>query len=188
LTLGLPTTATAAIILAAFQQWGLQPGPLLFQTQPDLIWGLIELYQADYHPRWLFLARDFQDEQNWLFWDSEGAGYYFYGEDAEQLLARPKEVPDGAMPSGNSVSARLRSARCLSCSIWTRSRSSCRFWASRMSGAAYDACSDSTRVSAMKPSAAESNRQAFGRSVFHSSPHALASPAISVGCPAARRA
>ena len=41
LTLGLPTTATAAIILAAFQQWGLQPGPLLFETQPALIWGLI---------------------------------------------------------------------------------------------------------------------------------------------------
>jgi putative tricarboxylic transport membrane protein len=41
LTLGLPTTATAAIILAAFQQWGLQPGPLLFDTQPLLIWGLI---------------------------------------------------------------------------------------------------------------------------------------------------
>jgi putative tricarboxylic transport membrane protein len=41
LTLGLPTTATAAIILAAFQQYGLQPGPLLFETQPDLIWGLI---------------------------------------------------------------------------------------------------------------------------------------------------
>ncbi len=41
LTLGLPTTATAAIILAAFQQWGLQPGPLLFETQPQLVWGLI---------------------------------------------------------------------------------------------------------------------------------------------------
>lgn len=41
LTLGLPTTATAAIILAAFQQFGLQPGPLLFATAPDLVWGLI---------------------------------------------------------------------------------------------------------------------------------------------------
>jgi putative tricarboxylic transport membrane protein len=41
LTLGLPTTAAAAIILAAFQQWGLQPGPLLFETQPLLVWGLI---------------------------------------------------------------------------------------------------------------------------------------------------
>jgi putative tricarboxylic transport membrane protein len=36
-----PTTATAAIILAAFQQYGLQPGPLLFETQPELVWGLI---------------------------------------------------------------------------------------------------------------------------------------------------
>jgi putative tricarboxylic transport membrane protein len=41
LTLGLPTTATAAIMLAGFQQFGLQPGPLLFQTNPGLVWGLI---------------------------------------------------------------------------------------------------------------------------------------------------
>jgi putative tricarboxylic transport membrane protein len=41
LALGLPTSATAAIILAAFQQWGLQPGPLLFETDPKLVWGLI---------------------------------------------------------------------------------------------------------------------------------------------------
>jgi putative tricarboxylic transport membrane protein len=41
LTLGLPTSATAAIILAAFQQFGLQPGPTLFQTSPELVWGLI---------------------------------------------------------------------------------------------------------------------------------------------------
>ena len=41
LTLGLPTSATAAIMLAAFQQYGLQPGPLLFENSPALIWGLI---------------------------------------------------------------------------------------------------------------------------------------------------
>jgi putative tricarboxylic transport membrane protein len=41
LTLGLPTTATAAIMLAGFQQFGLQPGPLLFATAPKLVWGLI---------------------------------------------------------------------------------------------------------------------------------------------------
>ncbi len=41
LTLGIPTSATAAIMLAAFQQFGLQPGPLLFQNAPDLVWGLI---------------------------------------------------------------------------------------------------------------------------------------------------
>lgn len=41
LTLGLPTTATAAIMLAGFQQFGLQPGPLLFLTNAELVWGLI---------------------------------------------------------------------------------------------------------------------------------------------------
>ncbi|WP_020185853.1 tripartite tricarboxylate transporter permease [Methylopila sp. 73B] len=41
LTLGLPTSATAAIMLAGFQQYGLNPGPLLFAAKPDLVWGLI---------------------------------------------------------------------------------------------------------------------------------------------------
>lgn len=41
LALGLPTSATAAIMLAAFQQYGIQPGPLLFDNNPKLVWGLI---------------------------------------------------------------------------------------------------------------------------------------------------
>jgi putative tricarboxylic transport membrane protein len=41
LTLGIPTSATAAILLVAFQNYGIQPGPLLFQTQGALVWGLI---------------------------------------------------------------------------------------------------------------------------------------------------
>ena len=41
LTLGLPTTAVAAVMLAAFQQYGIQPGPLLFQRESSLVWGLI---------------------------------------------------------------------------------------------------------------------------------------------------
>jgi putative tricarboxylic transport membrane protein len=41
LTLGIPTSATAAILLAAFQNYGIQPGPLLFQTQAGLVWALI---------------------------------------------------------------------------------------------------------------------------------------------------
>jgi putative tricarboxylic transport membrane protein len=41
LTLGIPTSATAAILLAAFQNYGLQPGPLLFEAQSALVWGLI---------------------------------------------------------------------------------------------------------------------------------------------------
>lgn len=41
LTLGLPTSATAAIILAAFQSYGIQPGPQLFQEEGQLVWALI---------------------------------------------------------------------------------------------------------------------------------------------------
>jgi putative tricarboxylic transport membrane protein len=41
LTLGLPTSATAAIMLSAFQSYGIQPGPLLFTTQGELVWTLI---------------------------------------------------------------------------------------------------------------------------------------------------
>jgi putative tricarboxylic transport membrane protein len=41
LTLGLPTTAIAAVMLAAFQQFGIQPGPLLFTREPELVWTLI---------------------------------------------------------------------------------------------------------------------------------------------------
>lgn len=41
LALGLPTSATAAILLAAFQQYGMQPGPLLFQRSGELVWTLL---------------------------------------------------------------------------------------------------------------------------------------------------
>jgi putative tricarboxylic transport membrane protein len=41
LTLGLPTSATAAMLLAGFRQYDLNPGPLLFAEKPELVWGLI---------------------------------------------------------------------------------------------------------------------------------------------------
>ena len=41
LGLGLPGSGTTAVMLAAFQLYGLTPGPLLFEQQPELVWGLI---------------------------------------------------------------------------------------------------------------------------------------------------
>lgn len=41
LSFGLPTSATAAMLLTAFQQFGIQPGPTLFTNNQDLVWGLI---------------------------------------------------------------------------------------------------------------------------------------------------
>jgi len=41
LTLGIPGSPTAAVLLGGLMIWGLQPGPLLFQEQADFVWGLI---------------------------------------------------------------------------------------------------------------------------------------------------
>jgi putative tricarboxylic transport membrane protein len=41
LAIGLPTNATAAVMLAAFQSYGIQPGPLLFEREASLVWVLI---------------------------------------------------------------------------------------------------------------------------------------------------
>ena len=41
LTLGVPGSPTAAVLLGGLLIWGLQPGPLLFQEQKEFVWGLI---------------------------------------------------------------------------------------------------------------------------------------------------
>jgi putative tricarboxylic transport membrane protein len=41
LTLGIPSSSTTAILLAALVLWGFKPGPLFIQEQPQLFWGLV---------------------------------------------------------------------------------------------------------------------------------------------------
>ncbi|WP_246945161.1 tripartite tricarboxylate transporter permease [Bacillus pinisoli] len=41
LTLGIPGSGSTAVLLGAFLMWGLQPGPLLMENNPDFTWGLI---------------------------------------------------------------------------------------------------------------------------------------------------
>ncbi len=41
LTLGIPGSPTAAVLLGGLLIWGLQPGPMLFVEKPDFVWGLI---------------------------------------------------------------------------------------------------------------------------------------------------
>jgi putative tricarboxylic transport membrane protein len=41
LTLGIPGSPTAAVMLGGLIIWGLQPGPLLFKERPEFVWGLI---------------------------------------------------------------------------------------------------------------------------------------------------
>jgi uncharacterized protein YyaL (SSP411 family) len=69
------------------------------------IWGLHELYFASGDLTYLERADQLIADTLRLFWDEAANGFFFYGTDAEELLARPKEVYDGALPSGNSVMA-----------------------------------------------------------------------------------
>lgn len=41
LALGVPSSATAAVMMGGLMIWGLTPGPMLFSTKPDFVWGLI---------------------------------------------------------------------------------------------------------------------------------------------------
>jgi uncharacterized protein YyaL (SSP411 family) len=70
-----------------------------------LVSGLIRLHQATNNPRWLDEADQLMAKQIELFHDAAGGGFFFTSSDHESLLARAKELVDGAQPSGNSVSA-----------------------------------------------------------------------------------
>lgn len=69
-----------------------------------VIWGLLELYETTFQTNYLKTAIEFQNIQNKYFWDEVNFGYFLTANDAEKLLTRSKEVYDGAIPSGNSVS------------------------------------------------------------------------------------
>ncbi len=68
-----------------------------------LCWGLLELYQATFDIDYLDKAYRLNKNMYELFWDEKNGGLFLYGNDSEQLIVRPKEIYDSAMPSGNSV-------------------------------------------------------------------------------------
>jgi len=69
-----------------------------------LAWGLTDLYEATGDAKWLAEAKRLTQEMLQSFWDDSG-GFLFSGRYNEQLIARTKELYDGAVPSGNSVAA-----------------------------------------------------------------------------------
>ena len=68
-----------------------------------LLWAYIEMYEASFELNYLEKGKQLAKEMISLFWDKQDGGFFFYGNDAEDLIVREKEVHDGAMPSGNSV-------------------------------------------------------------------------------------
>lgn len=69
--------------------------------------ALLSLYDSTFQIGYLEKAVHRAGQMMQLFWDEEEYGFYFYGRDDEKLISRPKEVYDGAVPSGNSVAAHV---------------------------------------------------------------------------------
>ena len=67
--------------------------------------ALLELYRVTFDAKYLQAAIHRAKQMVELFEDKENGGYFMTAYDGEQLIARPKETYDGAMPSGNSVAA-----------------------------------------------------------------------------------
>lgn len=67
--------------------------------------ALLELYRLTFETTYLQEAIHRAEQMADLFEDREHGGYFMTAADSEQLIARPKETYDGAIPSGNSVAA-----------------------------------------------------------------------------------
>ncbi|MEA2489602.1 MAG: uncharacterized protein QOH21_1394, partial [Acidobacteriota bacterium] len=67
-----------------------------------LVWGLLNLYEATFDVRWLEQALTLARESIRRFRGPD-ALFYITASDAEPLLIRPRELTDGALPSGNSI-------------------------------------------------------------------------------------
>ena len=68
-----------------------------------LVFGVLELFQADPAPEWLAWAIDLQNRQDELFWDEAGGGWFSTTGGDPSVLLRMKEDYDGAEPTASSV-------------------------------------------------------------------------------------
>jgi uncharacterized protein YyaL (SSP411 family) len=65
--------------------------------------ALLALYDVTFDMKYIKRAVRLAGQMLELFWDDKYGGFFLNAKDSEQLLYRPKELYDGALPSGNSV-------------------------------------------------------------------------------------
>ena len=65
--------------------------------------GLLSLYEATFDPRWLDDVRGLVSEMLRAYWDEGSTVFFDTANDQEQLLVRPQDVTDNAIPSGTSL-------------------------------------------------------------------------------------
>ena len=68
------------------------------------IFGLLKLYELTSEEVYLGIAKKLNENMLKLFWNEENGGLYYYGNTSEKLILRPKDIYDGAIPSGNGIS------------------------------------------------------------------------------------
>ena len=72
-----------------------------------LIEGVLALYQTTFDERWFQWARELAEDMQAHFGDTENGGFFDTRDDHEQLIHRPKDVQDNAIPSGNAMAAHV---------------------------------------------------------------------------------
>jgi len=82
--------------------------------------GLLSLYEATFETRWLDEVRRLMRETLAAFWDAPRGAFFDTAADQEQLVVRPQDVTDNAIPSGTSmaVDVLLRGGRLLGEDSW----------------------------------------------------------------------
>jgi uncharacterized protein YyaL (SSP411 family) len=78
-------------------------GPGFLDDHAFLASAAIDLYEATGDPAYIAKARAIADRILELFWDKEGAGFFFSPEGGERLIVRTKDPFDQAIPSGSSI-------------------------------------------------------------------------------------
>ncbi len=79
--------------------------PAFLDDYAFLTWGLIELYEATFKPAYLSQALSLTEDMIRLFGDEQSGRFFLTAADGEELIMRPTEAYDGAIPSGNSIAA-----------------------------------------------------------------------------------
>jgi uncharacterized protein YyaL (SSP411 family) len=67
--------------------------------------GLLALYEATFERRWVDWARELAELMLGHFRDTKNGGFFDTSDDHEQLIHRPKDLQDNAVPSGNAMAA-----------------------------------------------------------------------------------
>jgi hypothetical protein len=81
---------------------GVAGQPAYLDDYASLVLGLLDLYQTDFNNRWFVEAKALAEEMVDRFADPAG-GFFDTPDDAEQLILRPKNLQDNAVPSGNAL-------------------------------------------------------------------------------------